>query len=422
MQVLLALIFVQTPTTLLAPPFSHTLGFQRITSFYLNLYLGQRFTISNPQGMCAAKMIEEDDPTTGKDDHILTLFAVNSGTGQILYNVRLVKPGVYGSVGSDTGQFRNPHGICCNPQGDVYVADTDNNRVVRLRYTQGRLQWVSVLDSSLARPRGVDLDSRGRIYVADTDNNRIVVYEPDGQLVSVWGTELERPSALAVLDAGADYNDYGVEAVVVIDRDQTRISQFSLSGQLRRQQDMRRIGRSEAAFAYCAFDRHGNVYVTDQINNEIHLFDSNLKYLTSQGGTGKFNSPRGIAIWRRFGQLFVNEADGGQYYWIGLDAYFIGCYPPQLDSQHLGTTITLYITEVADVEVTILNEQETPVRTLTPPHAQRPGEVLIVWDGRDNVGNYVPPGNYKITITARPTYSRPKYLLKKELVGYIRKL
>lgn len=418
---LLLPLAAEVPTTLLVPPFTHTLGFNRVTKFYLEIYLGRDFQLSDPQGMCGAKMFEEDDPATGKDDHILTLFAVNSGTGQIVYNVKLVQPKVFGSAGSGTDQFNHPHGICCNPKGDVYVADTDNNRVVRLRYAQGRLEWVSVLDSSPARPHGVDLDSKGRVYVADTDNNRIVVYSPEGSVLAAWDSDLDRPTAVSVLDAGASYNDYGIDAATVIDHEGTRISQFSLSGRLQRQLDMRRIGRDQAGFAYCAFDRHGNVYVTDRVNSEVHIFDPNLKYLMSQGGRTEFNSPRGMVIWRRFGQLFVNEAEGGQYYWIGLDAYFIGCYPSELTADRPGTTIALYVTEVADVSVTILDSLNRTIRTLTPPHSQRPGEVLLAWDGRDNSGQFVGPGRYEVRATVRPTYSRPKFILKKELVGHVRK-
>ncbi|OYD16988.1 hypothetical protein CH330_01200 [candidate division WOR-3 bacterium JGI_Cruoil_03_51_56] len=421
----LLLVFLLTadaPTTLLVPPFSHTLGFHRVGRFYLELYLGKDFKIADPEGMCGAKMIEEDDPSTSRDDHILTLFAVNSGTGQVIYNVKLVKPGIFPSPGSDSCQFDRPHGICCNPKGDVYIADTGNNRIVRLRYTQGRLHWVSVLDSCLKAPSDVDLDSRGRVYVADTDNNRIVIYNPNGTIYAVWTPGLERPTAIAVLDQNADYNEYGINSAVVIDRNQTRIEQLSLSGQIRRQVGMRRIGFDEAAFSYCAFDRHGNVYVTDRTNSEIHIFDPNLKYLVSYGKPGEFNSPRGIVIWRRFGQLFVNETEGGQYYWIGLDAYFIGCYPPEFNSGRPGTTIAFYITETATVTVIITNNSGTKVRTLTPPHAQRPGEVLIVWDGKDNDGNLVKEGNYRISITVKPTYSKQKYIFKKELVGRVRRV
>jgi len=242
---LLVLLDAQSPTTLLVPPFTHTLGFNRVTRFYLELYLGKGFRVDNPQGMCGAKMVEEDDPSTGKDDHILTMFGVNSGTGQIVYNVRLVQPGIYGSTGSGQDQFRNPHGICCDPQGDVYVADTDNNRVVRLRYSKGRLEWAGVLDSSLAAPHDVALDSRGRVYVADTDNNRIVVHSVGGGVEAVWSTGLDRPTAIAVLDTGATFNEFKTEAAVVIDHDRTRVNQLSLSGQTRRQVDMRRVEVAE---------------------------------------------------------------------------------------------------------------------------------------------------------------------------------
>ncbi len=77
---------------MVVPPFKHTLGFYRIGSLYINMYLGPNFKLSEPEGLCGAKMEEEDDTTTGRDDHILTLFGVNSGTGQILYNVKLLEP------------------------------------------------------------------------------------------------------------------------------------------------------------------------------------------------------------------------------------------------------------------------------------------------------------------------------------------
>ena len=423
---LLALI-VADPTTLLVPPFTHTLGFNRIGRLYISMYLGRSFKLDNPQGMCGAKMVEEDDPKTSNDDHILTLFGVNSGSGQIVYNVRLIEPRLFGSLGSDTGQFNHPHGICCDKYGTVYVADTDNDRVVRLKYENTRLQWVSVIDSGLNAPRDVALDTRGRLYVADSGNNRVVVFDSLGATISVWTADLEGPTGICVLDPDADYNDFRVNAAVVIDRNRTRISQFSLDdGQQRRMVDMRRIGLGEAGFAYCAYDRHGNVYITDQRNSQIHLFDPDLRYIVSFGRQGvegtTFDEPTGVAIWRRFGQVFVSEATGGQYYWVGLDAYLIGFYPPEFDSLEPGTTIALYVTEVANITVDIADSSGRLIRSLAPPHYQHPGEVLIVWDGRDNAGRLVPEGEYRITVVARPTYSRPMRILRKELTGTVRRV
>ena len=423
---LLALI-VADPTTLLVPPFTHTLGFNRIGRLYISLYLGRSFKLDNPQGMCGAKMVEEDNPTTSNDDHILTMFGINSGSSQIVYNVKLIEPRIYGSPGSDTGHFNHPHGICCDKHGTVYVADTDNDRVVRLKYENTKLRWVSTIDTGLKAPRDVAIDTRGRVYVADSGNNRIVVFDSLGALVTTWTADLEGPTGVAVLDPDADYNDLHVSSAVVIDRERARISQFSLDdGQQRRMVDMRRIGLDEAGFAYCAFDRHGNVYVTDQVNSQIHLFDPDLKYIVSFGRQGiegtTFDSPTGIAIWRRFGQVFVSEANGGQYYWVGLDAYLIGFYPPEFDSLKPGTTIALYVTEMANITVDITDPSGRLVRSLAPPHQQHPGEVLIVWDGRDNAGKLVSEGEYKITVVARPTYSRPMRILRKELTGTVRRI
>jgi len=434
---LLLALAVADPTTLLVPPFSHTLGFNRIGRLYISLYLGRSFKLDDPQGMCGAKMVEEDDPTTSSDDHILTLFGVNSGSSQIVYNVKLLEPRIYGSLGSDSGHFNHPHGICCNKYGTVYVADTRNNRVVRLKYQNTHLTWVGVIpndqllminaEARLQEPRDVAIDARGRVYVADSGNNRVVVFDSLGEVVTTWTADLEGPTGICVLDPDADYNDFGVNAAVVIDRNRTRISQFSLDdGQQRRMVDMRRIGLDEAGFAYCSLDRHGNVYITDQVNSQIHLFDPDLRYIVSFGRQGvegtTFDEPTGITIWRRFGQVFVSEANGGQYYWVGLDAYLIGFYPPEFDSLKPGTTIALYVTEMADIKVDITDPSGKLVRSLAPPHQQHPGEVLIVWDGRDNSEKLVPEGEYKVNVVARPTYSRPMRILRKELTGTVRRI
>lgn len=410
------------PTALLTPPFSHTLGFQRIGRQYLRLYLGTDFRVSDPEGMCGAKMVEEDDPTTSRDDHILTLFGINSGTGQIVYNVRLIEPRIYGSLGSDTGQFDRPHGITCNPEGDVYVADTGNDRIVRLRYANGRLHWVSVLDTDIRAPRDVALDSRGRVYATESGTDRVRVYDSAGNLLATWAGDLEGPTGIAVIDKDAPYNQFQTDAAVVIDREGSRLNLFSLGGLLLRQYDMRRLGLSRAGFSYATFDRHGNCYIADRENDQIHVFDPELKHVVSFGDDSRFSSPRGIVIWRRFGQLFVNEAEGGQYLWVGLDGYLIGCYPEEFGSDQPGTTIALYVTGVADVELKVNGPDGVLVRTLTPPHDQRPGEVLVVWDGLNNEGRLVPPGEYRITATIRPTYSTPRRIHSKELVGTVRRL
>jgi DNA-binding beta-propeller fold protein YncE len=420
------MINTEESKTFVVPPFSHTLGFYRASEFYINLYLGDKFKLLDPQGIAGAKMVEEDNPNTSNDDHILTMFAVNSGTGQILYNVRLTKLKAYGKQGTGPGEFNNPCGIAVNTFGDVYVADCGNNRIVRLKYKDSELQFVSTIDDSFNCPTDVTLDASNNLYVVDTKNSRIVVYDSTGQCLYKWQWDFYEPTAIAVIDKNDPYNYFGDDFIIVIDQNRSRILKLSRSGQILSMTDARMIGLLEAQFMYCAIDRYGNIYVTDKINHEIHKFDRNLVYLISIGkeGRGKveFFEPRGIFIWKRFGQVFVTDIAGGSYYWLSSDGFIIGCFPPRLDSLKTQTTIALYLTDVSEVKINIYNETENIVRNLIFEHYFNPGEALIAWDGRDNNGQNIPRGTYTIKVEIIPVYPAQRRYFKKELLTQIVKL
>ncbi len=429
MFLLLPIILLNTytqGTTFLVPPFKHTLGFYRASKFYIDLYLGDDFQLSDPQGVTAAKMDEENDLSTLGDDDALTLFAVNSGTGQIMYNVKLTTLKTFGQNGSKPGEFRSPYGITCNHQGEVYVADAGNGRIVKLKYTQGTLSFDHNIAESLGMPKGVALDSKRNLYVTDMKNSRIIVLDSTGNEKYSWIRELNQPTAISVIDKDDDCNYYKEDFIIVIDNDYKRIQKFSLSGQLLASTDERMIGLTNAEFAHVAIDYHANVYVTDMVNNQIHKFDRYLNYITPIGRKGagevEFVSPRGIFIWKRFGQVFVTEANGGQYYWLGTDGYIIGCFPSALNQSRPGTTIALYLTQLSEIKIDIYDSTNTLVRSLIPEYYQTPGEALIAWDGRDNTGKFVLPGEYTIRANLYPTYSGPKRYFKKELEAKIRKI
>lgn len=99
-----------------------------------------------------------------------------------------LQPAYYpdGLLGGDAG-LSKPQDLFVAPGGDMYVADTGNNRIVRLD-AAGRTQQVyDVPDSPLSQPSGVFVAEDGRIYVADTGNRRIVVLNAAGKLVAQFG-------------------------------------------------------------------------------------------------------------------------------------------------------------------------------------------------------------------------------------------
>jgi sugar lactone lactonase YvrE len=69
----------------------------------------------------------------------------------------------WGEPGSGPGQFALPHGVCIAPDGRVFVADRENDRL-QIFSPEGEFldQWTH-----LQRPTGVCMDRAGRIYVSN---------------------------------------------------------------------------------------------------------------------------------------------------------------------------------------------------------------------------------------------------------------
>jgi DNA-binding beta-propeller fold protein YncE len=105
-----------------------------------------------------------------------------SPTGKVLAH--------WGKHGQKPGQLDEPMAVTLEAGGNIYVADSQNNRVQELS-PHGKVmaifgQGTSALAQS-SNPEGVAVDGRGTVYVADTYDNRIQVYSAGGSLLAVWG-------------------------------------------------------------------------------------------------------------------------------------------------------------------------------------------------------------------------------------------
>jgi sugar lactone lactonase YvrE len=82
----------------------------------------------------------------------------------------------------DTTQFNTPYGLAVDAAGNVYVADYWNHKI-RVINQNGELITLAGGDagfedgsgtkSKFTLPRGVAIDAQGNVYVADSDNNKI---------------------------------------------------------------------------------------------------------------------------------------------------------------------------------------------------------------------------------------------------------
>ncbi|WP_052359973.1 NHL repeat-containing protein [Solidesulfovibrio alcoholivorans] len=86
--------------------------------------------------------------------------------------------GQWGSSGKSVGQFGTPAGIAVDDSGNIYVADTLNNRVQVYDAAAGTWTASGSVGSDPGQfnnPQGIAVDASGNIYVADTGNNRVQI-------------------------------------------------------------------------------------------------------------------------------------------------------------------------------------------------------------------------------------------------------
>src|SRR5215813_3280804 len=100
--------------------------------------------------------------------------------------------------------FSESYGLAVDIAGVLYVADTDNNRIVKVM-PDGSETVLGTGSLTLSSPHGVAVDTAGDVFIADQGNHRVVKVTPDGE-GSVLDTKnyvLDGPAGLA-LDASGN--------------------------------------------------------------------------------------------------------------------------------------------------------------------------------------------------------------------------
>lgn len=324
------------PTTLVYPSYWHTpFGINRGTPFWLKVFLGTRTNFNNPQDLAATKLLVDFGKINkGRDDWQLTVYGVNSGNGEVIYNPSMHALAIFGSKGEGEGQLMNPVGIACNEYGDIYVADTGNNRISRWFNDGKQVRFIRNIGEKgsekgqFLSPTYVDIDSRGRIYVSDTGNSRIQVFDKSGGLIHLFDSKngLSEPTGIAVTDENERYTGYRENKIFCIDAAGTRVSRYTHEGKLEKSVRMDSIMQNAVKLTTLSLDYFGNVYVVDSLNSRIYKLNSNLDFITGYGRHGtreyEFEKPVGIAIYKHYGQVFISDRESAQYFWIGTDVLY----------------------------------------------------------------------------------------------------
>ncbi|MBO9609685.1 MAG: hypothetical protein J7639_27260 [Paenibacillaceae bacterium] len=188
-----------------------------------------------------------------------------------------------GALGGESGYFKEPQDLFINAQGYLYVADTGNNRIVKLS-ADGKMAGVyrGAADRPLQSPSGIFADDMGDMYIADTGNARIVHLSDSGEFVEQFTkpeSELLQedfafaPKKILISPTGTIYVVRG-QNIMTIDANnrfkgflgQTPIG-FNLVEALLKlfaseEQRSKRVKRTAAAYTNIAMDDKGIVYAT----------------------------------------------------------------------------------------------------------------------------------------------------------------
>ena len=222
----------------------------------------------------------------------------------------------WGSFGSGNGQFKYPYGIASDSSGNVYVADTSNNRIQKFDSAGSFLtKWGSSGsgDGKFNVPTGVVVDNAGNVYVADTYNYRIQKFDSTGVFLAKWGSaglsdgKFNVPTGITVDSSDNVYvTDFGTD----------RIQKFDSTGVFLAKWGSHGSGDGQFIDPYgITVDSSDNIYVCDRGNDRIQKFDSSGTFLTKWGSAGssdgQMNNPSDIAV-DSSGYVYVSDRDNNR--------------------------------------------------------------------------------------------------------------
>ena len=224
-----------------------------------------------------------------------------------------------GTIGTGDGQIGNATAMIFDSSNNMWVSDqgasgaTTNHRIQKFDISGNFLLKFGsggTGNTNFRTPMGQAFDSEGNIYVADFENDLVKKFTNTGTFLMSFGTNTT-PSDWDRPEVGKLDGPYGVAVdssnnLYVMERNNFRLQKFNSAGVSLASRTYLNTNSGTAngyfnlPWGVAVHPPNGNVYVVDQGNNRVQKFDASLSFVWSVGSLGSgdssFNQPRYVAI------------------------------------------------------------------------------------------------------------------------------
>ena len=218
-----------------------------------------------------------------------------------------------GAYGEADGEFKNPHGVALDSEGNVYVSERSGLRIQKFDHegnfiTKWGLERTG--DDQFQHLHDIAIGPGGGGSVSGSD----------GTTQDVNATEFSMGDTNTSLSSGNEF-------VYVTDNELFNVQKFTTTGDFVTSWGSEGEGEGQfASLESLDVDSNGNVYVADFGNNRIQKFTSDGEFVSSWGFAGseqgQFDGPSGLAVDNE-DNVYVTENDNHRIQKFTSDGEFL---------------------------------------------------------------------------------------------------
>ena len=211
----------------------------------------------------------------------------------------------FGSLGTGNGQFSpGPDQVAIGPDGNIWVADPGNHRYQRFT-SAGVFSLAQTASLFSPLQRGVCVDSSNNVYLAAFVDPSFGIEKRSPANAFVWDSTVT-PSGVAMVHLATD------DVYVYATSSDHQVRRYNVSdGAFWSSWGALGSGPNQLNTPMGIACGNGYVYVVDQANDRIQVFNTNGVLITSWGspgtGNGQFITAYGIAVNPVNGHVLVSD-------------------------------------------------------------------------------------------------------------------